>query len=38
MDLAVNNLQRSICHKTQQTKQTIKDPNTFENIWKIFDN
>ena len=24
MDLALNNLQRLICHKTQQTNQTMK--------------
>ena len=30
MDLALNNLQRLICHKTQQTKQT--KPGLFKNV------
>ena len=28
MDLALNNLQRLICHKTQQTKPNQKYPHT----------
>ena len=27
MDLALNNLQRLICHKTQQTKPNLFNPN-----------
>ena len=42
MDLALNNLQRLICHKTQQTKpnqtKLILDRNTWNHItvWKVF--
>ena len=40
MDLALNNLQRLICHKTQQTKPKLSDDEApvseFSEIWSIF--
>ena len=37
MDLALNNLQRLICHKTQTTKPTIKHSisTLFSSIWLV---
>ena len=33
MDLALNNLQRSICHKTQQTNQPTNQPEYSNNYY-----
>ena len=33
MDLALNNLQRLICHKTQQTNKQTKHPNCFSLVF-----
>ena len=30
IDLALNSLQRFICHKTQTTKQTLKHPEKYD--------
>ena len=35
MDLAVNNLQRLICHKTQQTKSIYNIIPLFKNLKKM---
>ena len=39
MDLALNNLQRLICHKTKPTKQTNKKLNKLmiRNLWIFID-
>ena len=38
MDLALNNLQRLICHKTQQTKPNLYECYQSKSVWKMFEN